>query len=117
LISLLRALWQFEAAHNYSHPSDSKEDMVEFISLATRAHSDLGLPAHSLATEYIRAFLQNIDGELAPIAAIIGGTLSQEVINYLSGKEQPIQNTGLLDENGYGILSLQPVKEDDANGF
>lgn len=35
--------------------------------------------------------------EFAPISAIVGGTVAQDVIQYLSGKESPINNVLILD--------------------
>lgn len=37
-------------------------------------------------------FISLYDTEMAPVAAIVGGVLAQEIIKVLSAKELPIQN-------------------------
>lgn len=55
----------------------------------------LGLPAGIVTESYVNSFHSGV--ELAPVAAVIGGVLAQDLLNILGGKEQPIQNLFLFD--------------------
>ncbi|CRK21791.1 hypothetical protein BN1708_013223, partial [Verticillium longisporum] len=59
----------------------------------------LGLLSETLRSETLRSFLQSLGGEMAPVAAILGGQLVQDVINVLGQTQQPIQNTVVFDGN------------------
>ncbi|KAG7137752.1 DNA damage tolerance protein RHC31 like [Verticillium longisporum] len=73
-LSCLRALWEFQTLQ-------------------------LGLLSETLRSETLRSFLQSLGGEMAPVAAILGGQLAQDVINVLGQTQQPIQNTVVFDGN------------------
>ena len=110
LLSCLRALWEFRSISG-TMPSHSHADLALFTSLATEKHKELQLPTETLRSEFLRSFLQNIESELAPITAFLGGQLAQDVINVLGQREQPIQNFLLFDgEDSKGpIFALHPV--------
>ncbi|QSZ30552.1 hypothetical protein DSL72_000106 [Monilinia vaccinii-corymbosi] len=96
VLSCLRALWEFVELHNGRLPS-AKEDDNPFINLAQTKHKALGLPDETLRSEVIRSFLQNLGSEIAPVTAVLGGQLAQDVINVLGHRQQPIQNMVLFD--------------------
>ncbi|KAL2753595.1 hypothetical protein ACRALDRAFT_1082879 [Sodiomyces alcalophilus JCM 7366] len=98
-LSCLRALWQFQSLHAGRLPSHVNEDLALFTKLATAHHAQLGLPSETLRSEFLRSFLQNLGSEMAPVTAIIGGQLAQDVINVLGQTQQPIQNTVIFDGN------------------
>ncbi|KAF2457237.1 hypothetical protein BDY21DRAFT_345312 [Lineolata rhizophorae] len=102
------------------HPSPlSPPDLQLFTRLATTKHSELLLPAETLRSAFLRSFLQNLDAELAPVTAFLGGQLAQEAINVLGHREQPIQNLLCFDgEESVGmVVQLSPfVGEDGAGG-
>ncbi|KAK1448520.1 ThiF family protein [Colletotrichum cuscutae] len=113
VISCLRALWDFQVLNSGRLPSHTKEDLGLFTKLATAKHAQLGLPSETLRSEVLRGFLQNIGSEMAPVTAILGGQLAQDVINVLGQTQQPIQNMVIFDGNTMeaSVLPLHPVGE------
>ncbi|KAI0017312.1 hypothetical protein F4780DRAFT_782396 [Xylariomycetidae sp. FL0641] len=108
-LSCLRALWAFQQAHERD-PGHIKQDLELFTRSATQNHQYLSLPAETLRSDFLRSFLQNIGSELAPVAAILGGQLAQDVINVLGQNQQPIQNMVIFDGNRMeaNMYSLHP---------
>lgn len=95
-LSCLRALWEFMQTNGGRSPGN-REDLKLFTQIATTKHRMLGLPSETLSSEFLRSFLQNLGSEIAPVTAILGGQLAQDVINVLGQKEQPIQNMVIFD--------------------
>ncbi|KAI8962456.1 hypothetical protein F5Y11DRAFT_322647 [Daldinia sp. FL1419] len=91
-LSCLRALWAFQQTHNDRFPEHNKQDLEAFTRSATHSHQLLSLPAETLRSEFLRSFLQNVGTEIAPVTAILGGQLAQDVINVRGQRQQPIQN-------------------------
>ncbi|ONH65320.1 DNA damage tolerance protein RHC31 [Cyberlindnera fabianii] len=56
---------------------------------------------------YFSDILQQLNTEIAPVAAILGGAVAQDVINQLSGKDKPINNFMVLD----GDKFMMPIYE------
>lgn len=98
VLSCLRALWEFQTGNGGGFPAD-KSDLVTFTRIATQKHKELSLPGETLTAEFLRNFLQNIGCEIAPVTAILGGQLAQDVINVLGQTQQPIQNMVIFDGN------------------
>ncbi|KAK3340965.1 hypothetical protein B0H65DRAFT_551362 [Neurospora tetraspora] len=96
LLSCLRALWQFTST--FGVPPTGPElltnhtALAAFTQMCSDKHKALGLPAETLRAELLRSFLQNVGAELAPVAAVLGGQLAQDVINVLGQTQQPVQN-------------------------
>jgi ubiquitin-like 1-activating enzyme E1 A len=103
-LSCFRALWDFVSLKEGRLPSNT-EDLKMFTVLATQKHKALGLPDETLRSEVLRQFLQNLGSEIAPVTAILGGQLAQDVINVLGHRQQPIQNLVLFD----GTTSEAPM--------
>ncbi|KAI1431948.1 hypothetical protein GGR50DRAFT_697537 [Xylaria sp. CBS 124048] len=97
-LSCLRALWGFQTQNN-REPGHNKQDLESFTRSATHNHNLLSLPQETLRSEFLRSFLQNINSEIAPATAILGGQLAQDVINVLGQNQQPIQNMVIFDGN------------------
>ncbi|ORY70079.1 uncharacterized protein BCR38DRAFT_361630 [Pseudomassariella vexata] len=97
-LSCLRALWGFQTLQN-RNPGHNRQDLEFFTKSATHCHQVLGLPTETLRSEFLRSFLQNIGSEIAPVTAILGGQLAQDVINVLGQNQQPIQNMVVFDGN------------------
>lgn len=95
-LSCLRALWEFTTLQGGRLPSN-RDDLKLFTQLATQKHKALSLPSETLRPEFLRSFLQNLGSEIAPVTAILGGQLAQDVINVLGQTQQPIQNTVVFD--------------------
>lgn len=107
VLSCLRALWEFQTGHGGRNPAD-KNDLAAFTRIATQKHKELSLPGETLKAEFLRNFLQNIGCEIAPVTAILGGQLAQDVINVLGQTQQPIQNMVIFDGNNMEA-SLYPL--------
>ncbi|KKY33831.1 putative sumo activating enzyme [Diaporthe ampelina] len=114
-LSCLRALWEFQTSHNGRNPGPNQADLAAFTKSATQKHKDLQLPGETLTAEFLRSFLQNIGCEVAPVTAILGGQLAQDVINVLGQTQQPIQNTVIFDGNSMEA-SLYPLHPEGALG-
>ncbi|KFX88859.1 hypothetical protein O988_08867 [Pseudogymnoascus sp. VKM F-3808] len=96
ILSCFRALWEFQQIYDGRFPSNHA-DIAAFTTLATSKHRALGLPTETLRAEVLRSFLQNLGGEIAPVTAVLGGQVAQDVINVLGQRQQPIQNLVLFD--------------------
>lgn len=109
-LSCLRALWGFQTQHDRA-PGHNKQDLEWFTRSATHNHSLLSLPSETLRSEFLRSFLQNINSEVAPVTAILGGQLAQDVINVLGQNQQPIQNMVIFDGNRMeaNMYPLHPI--------
>lgn len=105
LLSCLRALWEFEKLSGGRRPTFSHQDLEGFTKLAREVHQELKLDLATLDSVFLRTFLQNLGCELSPVAAFLGGSLAQDVINVLSAREQPLQNMLLFD----GEKSIGPI--------
>lgn len=105
LLSCLRALWEFEKLSGGRKPTFNHADLESFTKLAREVHQELKLDMGSLDSAFLRNFLQNLGCELSPVAAFLGGSLAQDVINVLSAREQPLQNLLLFD----GDKSIGPI--------
>ena len=97
-LSCLRALWSFQTQH-HRLPNHNKPDLEWFTRSATHNHNLLSLPPETLRSEFLRSFLQNIGSEIVPVTAVLGGQLSQDVINVLGQNQLPIQNMVIFDGN------------------
>lgn len=65
----------------------------------------LGLPAEIVTDSAISFFYNGIGAEFSPVAAILGGVLAQNILNYFSQSIQPIQNTLLFN----GLTNEGPI--------
>lgn len=93
VLSCLRAVWSLPTLPDPS----SRTDQEAFTRSVMEKHAELGLPPETLTPEVIRLFLQGVGAEIAPVAAILGGQVAQDVINVLGQTQQPIQNTVVFD--------------------
>lgn len=96
ILSCLRALWEFINLYG-APPPNSHDALVQFTRICTEKHKALGLPTETLTSEILRSFLQNVGAEIAPVTAVLGGQLAQDVINVLGASQQPIQNFVIFD--------------------
>ncbi|KAM7202127.1 hypothetical protein V8F20_004581 [Naviculisporaceae sp. PSN 640] len=96
ILSCLRALWEFITLYG-TPPPNSREALAQFTRICTEKHKALGLPTETLTSEILRSFLQNVGAEIAPVTAVLGGQLAQDVINVLGASQQPIQNFVIFD--------------------
>ncbi|CAH6719896.1 DNA damage tolerance protein RHC31 [[Candida] jaroonii] len=86
--------------------SDRSELTTEEINLkAIQMCSNLGISPDILSKEYLQEFTNQQFTEFVPTSAILGGCLAQDVIQFLSKRESPINNTLILD----GLRSEMPI--------
>ena len=78
-------------------PSHNAQDLSLFTTLARQKSHELQLPDSVLTADFLRTFLQGLGSEVAPVAAVLGATLAQDVLNVLQKKEQPVQNLVCLE--------------------
>lgn len=116
LLSCFRALWEFTATVSPlglpPNPANHA-DLAAFTRLCGEQHKALGLPVETLRSEVLRSFLQNVGAEIAPVAAVLGGQLAQDVINVLGQRQQPIQNFVVFDGGAMegSVYALHPEGE------
>ncbi|TVY88728.1 DNA damage tolerance protein [Lachnellula willkommii] len=96
ILSCFRALWEYVQLKDGKFPATS-DDLRLFTTLATSKHKALGLPDVTMKAEVLRKFIQNLGAEIAPVTAVLGGQLAQDVINVLGARQQPIQNMVIFD--------------------
>ncbi|CAZ81500.1 unnamed protein product [Tuber melanosporum] len=110
----VKALWKFQQAHNRL-PEAKREDFTEMTRLIMEANRDMGLPNDIVKSCFIAPFVENATSEVAPVAAVLGGILAQDVINVLGKREQPLQNFLVFDGDTTAtpILALHPEGEED----
>ncbi|KAF7544269.1 hypothetical protein G7Z17_g10089 [Cylindrodendrum hubeiense] len=113
-LSCLRALWEFKQLQGSRSPS-TRDDLKMFTQMATQKHKALSLPSETLRPEFLRSFLQNLGSEIAPVTAILGGQLAQDVINVLGQTQQPIQNMVVFDGNSMEAL-MYPLHPEGSLG-
>jgi ubiquitin-like 1-activating enzyme E1 A len=111
LLSCLRALWEFQKTSGGSLPNFSRPHLELFTLLVNERHRELQLDISTIDSGFLRSFLENLGCELSPVAAFLGGSLAQDVINVLSAREQPLQNLLLFDgeKNVAPIYPLHPI--------
>jgi ubiquitin-like 1-activating enzyme E1 A len=96
-LGCFRALWEFTQLHGRNPSQNNHDDLAQFTLLAGQKHAALGLPSETMKSDFLRSFLQNIGSEVAPVTALLGGQLAQDVINVLGQNKQPIQNMVVFD--------------------
>jgi ubiquitin-like 1-activating enzyme E1 A len=118
LLPCLRALWEFEKETGRA-PGPNPGDLKIYTTKATEKHRELQLPIETLRSEFLRSFLQNLGSEIAPTTAVLGGLLSQDAINVIGKREQPIQNFILFDGEDYQtpMYALHPIFNDGMDGL
>lgn len=94
LLPCLRALFDFQSAYSRL-PTHTTQDLGVFATLVNLKSQELTVPP--LSADSLRSFLHNLGAEIVPTAAFVGGRLSEDVINVLGKREQPIQNFALFD--------------------
>src|SRR5450432_3230984 len=98
ILSCLRGLWEYIQIRGGQLPNlTQRDDLALLTTLAMQKHQALSLPMETLRADVIRSFLQNLGSELAPVTAVLGGQLAQDVINVLGHRQQPIQNLVVFD--------------------
>lgn len=99
-LSIAYLEWKDRQSHD-----DSTSSEQSFFELSQSVSDRLGLTRELVSAELADDFLNGSGCELSAIAAIVGGVLSQDVLNVLSGREVPVQNFFIFDgESGDGPI-------------
>jgi hypothetical protein len=74
------------------------DDLDEFTQSVSNTVSILSLPATICTADQLRDFVsQLVPSNLSGVAAVVGGILSQDVLNALGGRELPLKNWLFFD--------------------
>lgn len=87
---------------------EDPESIIDISLLKTKALDiceRFNVPSTAVTDEYLDLFSRQAFAEFTPIAAVIGGAVAQDVIQFLSKKESPINNVLILDS----IKSEMPI--------
>lgn len=109
---LLQVLFEFQSREGCSPRSAKRESDMELLKrLREDIAQKLELPAKSkLINEDGDKMLELLFSELSPVAAIVGGVLSQEIIKVISNKDaphnnfflyNPMESCGVVENIGY----------------
>ncbi|ODV81069.1 uncharacterized protein CANTADRAFT_20613 [Suhomyces tanzawaensis NRRL Y-17324] len=98
---LIFSLFEFEKPLNPEDVIDKELLRAKGIQLCEQ----YGIPTASITEEYLDMFSNQAFTEYSPVAAVLGGTLAQDVIQFLSKKESPINNVLILDS----VKSEMPI--------
>lgn len=90
---LIFALFDIEKSSN---PEDCIDQNLLKQKGLEMAHK-FGIPSQVITDDYIDKFSKQAFTEFSPIAAILGGAAAQDIIQFLSKKESPINNVLILD--------------------
>lgn len=84
---------------HYDRPTDpnAMPDKAQLAADATEKCRNLGLPELLVDATYTSMFSRQAFTEFAPVAAIIGGALAQDVIQFFGQKELRINNALIFD--------------------
>lgn len=112
VLPCLYASWEHQRLTGHLPTYDELRLLVPLIN---NFADKLELPSGHVQSSFISSWIQNQGSELAPVCAILGGVLAQDVINVLGKREQPIQNFLVFDgdSNAAPILCLQPVEDQE----
>ncbi|KAK6877790.1 DNA damage tolerance protein RHC31 [Candida tropicalis] len=88
-------------------PENVEDDVsIELLKRKTlEVCKDLEIPPELITDDYFQLLSHQAFTEFAPVTAILGGALSQDVIQFLSKKESPINNVLILDS----VKSEMPI--------
>lgn len=74
------------------------DDLDDFTQSVDQTIFKLSLPTAMCTVDQRRDFLSQLDhSDLSGVAAVVGGILSQDVLNALGGRELPLKNWMLFD--------------------
>ncbi|KAI9292924.1 ubiquitin-activating enzyme E1 [Neoconidiobolus thromboides FSU 785] len=86
-----QALHQFKQLNHDKLPKPrNEEDAIKMLELANKINNELKQPIQ-LDDKLIKELAYQSNGAFAPMAAVIGGIVAQEVLKAVSGKFHPIQ--------------------------
>lgn len=95
------------ALFDFERPADPETEInADRLRKALEAVcSALDVPRTVISDDYVCQFSRQAYAEFSPVAAILGGTLAQDVIQFLSKRESPINNCLIMD----AVRSEMPI--------
>ncbi|KAJ2783125.1 E1 ubiquitin-activating protein [Coemansia javaensis] len=110
-----QALHAFSAAHGGRLPrAGCDEDAAEVIRLANEIN-DRWAQKTELDEALLRKLAYQATGDLAPMVAVLGGMVAQEVLKACSGKFMPMKNFMYFDALECLPVGFDPAREDFAS--
>ncbi|KAI9334434.1 hypothetical protein BDR26DRAFT_805380 [Obelidium mucronatum] len=104
----LQLLWEYEREHKRLPNPDSANDAEDLLKLRQNYIAATGGDATILKTllteDIIRNLAQQAQLELSPVCAIVGGIVSQDVLNIVSGKEVDVCNFFCFGDTVGGVV-------------
>jgi ubiquitin-like 1-activating enzyme E1 A len=92
---LMLALLSWVDSHN-RNPTEC--DLESFTDSVNAAVAKLALPSTMCDKATVRSFIDQVAmADISAVAAVVGGLLSQDVLNALGGKELPLRNWLIFD--------------------
>lgn len=100
-LPLILALFEFK------RPTNPEEiiDTAQLLEKAEQVCDVLGVSRHVITEEDLRNFATQCYTEFSPVAAILGGFLAQDIIQFFGKKDSPINNCLIFD----GLRSEAPI--------
>lgn len=77
-----------------------QRDGLDLSGVQARAEDyarQLSLPVGIVNKDIVSRFVETLHVEVSPVAAVLGGIVGQEVLNYISKKQNPLQNLLIID--------------------
>ncbi|OMJ10390.1 Ubiquitin-activating enzyme E1 1 [Smittium culicis] len=106
-----RALHEFyEAANRFPNPADD-DDFAEVLKLA-RAINDKSSNKVEIDEKIVKCVSYQATGDLAPMNAVVGGFVAQEVLKACTGKFTPLNNYLYFDSLESLPTEFVPTKEE-----
>ena len=90
-------------------PGTGEKDLEGVLEVKKALFAAIEADERVLEDDFLKIFLTGIGAEIAPVTAILGGFVAQEIIKVLSGKDLPISNFFLFDGRA-GVGSVEEVK-------
>ncbi|KAJ1815376.1 E1 ubiquitin-activating protein aos1 [Coemansia sp. RSA 2599] len=73
------------------------KDEEELAAQVEKTLEDHGMPEGVVGEELVKRVASSLGTEFVPCAAVVGGTLAQEVLKIITRKDQPINNWYVYD--------------------
>lgn len=89
-VPLILALFSYDGDYSSIVPENLEHRAIKFC-------EQLGVPSEIVSHEYVSQLSQQAGVEFAPVAAVIGGAVAQDVINILGKRQSPLNNFVILD--------------------
>ncbi|KAF9426575.1 SUMO-activating enzyme subunit 1 [Podila epigama] len=93
LFFALQVLWKFQQQHDGKLPDASRdEDLETLFKLRDEKLRDAQVDAALVDNHLLQTLASTAKAEIAPVCAIVGGFLAQDILKTLSGKDAPLYN-------------------------